>query len=231
MPVTTDQRKLPAGNAPRIDAGARSADSTAAARCAGYAAFSNLTASPHDVDGRAGALNHVDALAGLPFEISVADLLEEFSVAVVDGLKLEYSGLFEVGSQGPPAPIREDLMTGQKGGTREEIVRFYDFFGYRLAERHAWAPDHLSVELEFLHFLCYREASATQDRESFQLAQSDFLERHPKRWVPALLAAARTLAPEAFYTRVLERLDQFLTLDLAWQRSTIRSDAKDGPLG
>jgi DMSO reductase family type II enzyme chaperone len=216
---------------PRIDVAARAADATAAARCACYAVFSDLTASPHDVDGRASASPEPAALSRLPFELSVADLLQEFSACDIDSLKLEYSGLFEVGSQGPPAPIREDLITGQKGGTREEIVRFYDFFGYRLTERYAWAPDHLSVELEFLHFLCFHEASAAQDRESFQLAQADFLERHPKRWVPALLAAARALAPDAFYTRVLDRLDRFLTLDLAWQRSTVRAVEGDGGPG
>jgi DMSO reductase family type II enzyme chaperone len=136
-------------------------------------------------------------------------------------LKSEYSGLFEVGSQGPPVPIREDLQTGQRAGTREDIIRFYDYFGYRLDEHFAWAPDHLSVELEFMHFLCFHEASDSDDPVSWQLAQAEFSERHLHNWVSQLAGAVARLAPESFYCRVLLALQDFIARDLDWQRSTI----------
>jgi DMSO reductase family type II enzyme chaperone len=201
---------------------------TAAPRCRCYAAFSELTASPHDVDALASLRERIGAASGLPFETGLDALLEEFAAADPQRLKAEYSALFEVGSDGPPAPIREDLLTGQKAGTREDIVRFYDFFGYRLADRFAWAPDHLSVELEFMHFLCYHEFRESSDRLSYQLAQADFAERHLLRWVPRLADAVAALAPSSFYSRVVAATRDFVAADRAWQQSTICT-AEDAP--
>ena len=93
---------------------------------------------------------------GEPRTTSVEECINKGELNPED-LKREYSGLFEVGSDGPPVPIREDLHRNQPAKVKESIVRFYDYFGYGLSEKFQWAPDHLSVELEFMHFLCYQE--------------------------------------------------------------------------
>ena len=160
----------------------RAADGTAPGRCVLYAIFSDITASPFDAEPAvAGEAIELKTL-GLPYELpNLEALLQAWREMDRDVLKREYSGLFEVGSNGPPVPIREDLHRDQPAGVREDIVRFYEFFGYGLEEQFAWAPDHLSVELEFMHFLCFQEAesaAAGGDALSFQLAQSDFAERH-----------------------------------------------------
>jgi len=154
------------------------------------------------------------------------ELLREFTERDLDTLKREYSGLFEVGSDGPPCPIREDLQTGQRKGTREDLVRFYGYFNYVLDEKFAWAPDHLAVELEFMHFLCYREASGGDDAASYQLAQVDFSERHLVRWVPELAGSVARAAPDSIYRRVIDVIDRYLAADLAWQRGTISAQAE-----
>jgi DMSO reductase family type II enzyme chaperone len=213
--------------AERTVTASRDADVTAPLRCQCYAAFSELTSSPHDVEAQAAARARLATAAGLPAPLVA--LLEEFVAADAEALKAGYSGLFEVGSQGPPAPIREDLLTGQKAGTREDLVRFFDFFGYRLDDRFAWAPDHLSVELEFMHFLCYHEAREGEDRLSFQLAQADFAGRHLDNWVPQLADAVEQLAPGSFYSRMLATLQDFVASDLAWQASTIVTVRERGP--
>lgn len=199
----------------------RETERTAGLRCQCYAAFSELTASPHDVDARVFNRDRAGIGGGVPYALTLDELIEEFAVADIAWLKSEYSGLFEIGSQGPPAPIREDLLTGQKAGTREDIVRFYDFFGYRLDDRYAWAPDHLSVELEFMHFLCFHEASAAGDVLSYQLAQTDFSARHLHNWIPRLAESVTRLAPDSFYCRVLIALRDFVARDCDWQASTI----------
>ncbi|GMW07492.1 MAG: hypothetical protein AMXMBFR8_22880 [Nevskiales bacterium] len=199
----------------------RATAATAAARCRAYALFSALTASPHDVDTHPLAGVPPPARSDLPYAFDCAALVQEVAAADLLQLKRQYSALFEIGSDGPPAPIREDLMTGQKAGTREDLVRFYDYFGYRLADRYAWAPDHLSVELEFMHFLCYHESRESADRLSYQLAQADFAERHPARWVPRLADAVARLAPGSLYCRVVAATRDFLAADLAWQAGTI----------
>ncbi|MEH6581173.1 MAG: molecular chaperone TorD family protein [Halioglobus sp.] len=62
----------------------------------------------------------------------------------------------------------------------EELTRFYEFFGLG-RDQSADLPDHLSVELEFMHFLSYLEVQESTDvkaRESLFKAQQDFLTRH-----------------------------------------------------
>jgi DMSO reductase family type II enzyme chaperone len=193
----------------------RDTATSAAFRCLCYAAFSELLASPHEVDARAGLLARVgltDALDALLSEVGAAELQQ---------LRSEYSGLFEVGSEGPPVPIREDLQTGQRSGTREDVVRFYDYFGYVLDEKFAWQPDHLSLQLEFMHYLCFRESEQAEEVLSYQLAQLDFAERHLLSWVPRFAAQVETHAPGSLYARVVGALRDFLAEDFAWQTGTI----------
>lgn len=205
----------------RISVSQRDARQTAAARCACYATLSELACSPHDLDPRVSLRDKIDIGTVLDYANGLDGLLREFVELDLDKLKYEYSALFEVGGDGPPCPIREDLQTGQRTGTREDLVRFYNYFNYQLEEKFAWAPDHLSVELEFMHFLCYREASAESDAASYQLAQVDFSERHLVRWVPELAKGVARIASDSVYRRVIDAIEQFLAADYAWQCGTI----------
>lgn len=206
----------------------RQVELTAALRCQAYAAYSELMGSPHDIDPQAGCAAKVGLGESLPHATGLDALLAEVRDADLARLRREYSGLFEVGSDGPPVPVREDLQTGQRGSTREEIVRFYEFFGYELSERFAWAPDHLSVELEFMHYLCFREAEQESSRTACQLAQLDFSRRHLARWIPRLRQATEEQAPGSLYARIVASLDDFVTGDLAWQQATVVEDDEPG---
>jgi len=199
----------------------REIERTAAARCVAFAAWSELTASPHDLDPRVSLAEKQGIGSTLPYAAALDELLREIRDADLHSLKREYSGLFEVGNDGPPVPIREDLQTGQRSGTREDLVRFYNYFDYRLDEKFAWAPDHLSVELEFMHFLCYQEASVDDNANSYQLAQFDFTERHLQRWIPGFADRVAAVSDDAFYVRVMRQLSAFIAADSDWQKSTL----------
>jgi len=206
----------------------RDARLTAPGRCILYAVFSDVVASPFDAEPAVAGESVKIAALDLPYDLSgLETLLQEWRDADKDVLKRDYSGLFEVGSNGPPVPIREDLHRNQPAGVREDIVRFYEFFGYGLEEKFAWAPDHLSVELEFMHFLCFREAQSYEsgdehvDAISFQLAQSDFAERHLCNWVSELAEKILQQQPDAIYGRLIAAMSEFLVKDYEWQQSTI----------
>ncbi len=204
----------------------RDVQQTAAVRCACYGALSELVCSPHDLDPRESLSERIQGdkiEIGKMFDYAngLGSLLREFVELDLDKLKYEYSSLFEIGSDGPPCPIREDLQTGQRAGTREDLVRFYNFFNYKLEEKFAWAPDHLSVELEFMHFLCFREASDDANALSYQLAQVDFSARHLVRWVPELTTSVANTSSDSIYHRVMGLADKFLAADYAWQSGTI----------
>ncbi len=202
----------------------RDAGATAPGRCIMYAIFSDIVASPFDAEPAVAGEDIPIGELGLPFQVgNLEALLQQWRETDKEELKREYSGLFEVGSDGPPVPIREDLHRNQPAGVREDIVRFYEYFGYGLEEKFAWAPDHLSVQLEFMHFLTYKEAEepGTDEALSFQLAQLDFSERHLVNWVSELASKAVGQQPDGLYGQLLVALSEFLVRDFEWQQSTL----------
>jgi len=203
----------------------RETGETAPARCLMYAIFSDIVASPFDAEAAVARDEIQISQISLPYTLTNSDeYVKAWRERNVSNLKSEYSGLFEVGSDGPPVPIREDLHRNQPAGVREDIVRFYDYFGYGLAEKFAWAPDHLSVELEFMHFLAYKESECSaEDAASFQLAQHDFAERHLVIWVSELAQRIVERQPDALYGKLVAALSEFVVKDFEWQRSTIES--------
>ena len=198
----------------------RSPEKTAILRSQGYELFSLLLSSPHDLDTKS-KLNGIPSKIGLPYSLDLSDLMNEFTNRDLGELKKQYSGLFEIGNDGPPAPIREDLFLLQPAGLRENLIRFYDYFGYTLGEKHQWQMDHLSIELEFMYFLCFQEHSITEDRLSYQLAQLDFSTRHLSNWIPNFQNTVKRISPDDLYTKIVVELSKFIKNDIEWQSGTI----------
>ncbi len=205
------------------------------ARSAVYALFSQLVASPFDAPSPVEALPPSDLteLAGqlrarLPYDFNLGPLAlvaADLDESAAERLAADYSGLFEV--SGAQVPLREELCPLTTEKAKEENLRFYDFFGYILAEDRQWAPDHLSVQLEFMHFLSFKgspkEANGESPREedpemlaSYRLAQRDFLERHLCRWFPWVLDGVQRNAREKYWIAVFQALGVFLPADASW---------------
>lgn len=133
-----------------------------------------------------------------------------------DDLAVEYTRLFDVGASGPPCPLYGGLYSGARMKTMEEAVRFYNHFGLSMAESPRELPDHITTQLEFLHFLAFREAEALEaddDPAAFQRAQRDFVSRHPGRWVPRLRERLEKNDPMPFFLELVARLEDFLAHD------------------
>jgi DMSO reductase family type II enzyme chaperone len=192
-------------------------------RCLAYAACSELTASPHELDPRPSLLGRIGLGAALRHASDLDALLLEVGESPLEMLRSRYSNLFEVGDSGPPVPIRAQLAQGARAGALEEVVRYYEHFGYVLGEKIAWQPDHLSVELEFMHFLCFHESQASGSAEAlpFELAQADFANRHLVPWLPAMAARVHEVAARSLYARVIGAVAGFVAADAAWQLGTI----------
>ena len=198
----------------------RSPENTAILRSQGYELFSLLLSSPHDLDTKS-KLNGIPSTTGLPYSLDLSDLMNEFTNRDLVELKKQYSGLFEIGNDGPPAPIKEDLFLLQPAGLREDLIRFYDYFGYTLGEKYEWQMDHLSIELEFMYFLCVQEHNITEDRLSYQLAQLDFSTRHLNNWIPNFQNTLKRISPDDLYTKIVVELSKFIENDIEWQLGTI----------
>jgi DMSO reductase family type II enzyme chaperone len=129
-----------------------------------------------------------------------------------DAFQSEYIRLFEVGARGrAPCPLYSGHHSPDRMRTMEELVRFYNFFGLKIAPGHM--PDHASVELEFMHYLAARQEEEGEDRTSYLLAQRDFLDRQLLNWWPRLATALKRERTVSFYKSLAAFGLQFLQAD------------------
>jgi DMSO reductase family type II enzyme chaperone len=196
----------------------------AAARSRAYGALAQAFEYPDDEyceDIRAGTLRRAlqEILSAVdPGHLEGADWPALEQAGEKDELAVEFTRLFDVGSPAPPCPLCGGLYGGARMKTMEEVIRFYNHFGLTMAETPRELPDHLTTELEFLHFLAFREAEALQrgeDADSFRRAQRDFIARHPGHWIPKLLRRLESQTPMPFLLELVRRIEGLLERDLA----------------
>ena len=106
------------------------------------------------------------------------------------GLAEEYTFLFERDVHCPLYETsyrseREIVLTHDLA----EISGFYGAFGVQVSSLHPDRADHLSLELDFLSFLCAKEAYAVEQgwkgRAALtRKARLRFLQEHPAEWLP-----------------------------------------------
>jgi putative dimethyl sulfoxide reductase chaperone len=184
----------------------RAAAPDIAARSSMYLLLSCAFAYPEGLDRAVADGGLRQALerwrASLPYSLPAAPApLADPAVTAAD-LEAEYIRLFDVGAGGPPCPLYGGVYQGDRMRTMEEATRFYHFFGLHLAPPLRELPDHLSTELEFMHYLTYREAEARQqgtDPAPLLRAERDFLARHPCRWLPRLAERLARQEARPFY--------------------------------
>jgi len=199
----------------------------AAARSDAYRLFATAISYPDSElcdSVRAGEVRDMlrDCLAAIAPELSPDEEAEQALAAAesTDELAVEFTRLFDVGASGPPCPLYGGLYGGDRMKAMEEAVRFYNHFGLSLSEGRSEGPrelpDHISTQLEFLHYLAYREAEALQagtDAGPYQRAQRDFIARQPGAWVPKLCERLAREGAHAYYLVLLSSLSNLLGWD------------------
>lgn len=101
-----------------------------------------------------------------------------------------------------------------------DIAGFYRAFGLDLADDASERPDYLAVELEFLHFLCVKEAYALEHHTPEQVeltldAEVKFLQDHLLCWAPSFARRLQTTAGSGFYKTLGELMAAFLSVETA----------------
>ncbi|MDM7917294.1 MAG: molecular chaperone TorD family protein [Candidatus Eisenbacteria bacterium] len=99
----------------------------------------------------------------------------------------QYIETFEVGAPHPHVPLIESHYLRRDPVPRilHENILFYAAFGLRLSAGSEETSDHLRHQLDFLGYLCEREAAETDSErlEQIRRARSEYLERHVASWV------------------------------------------------
>jgi len=146
-----------------------------------------------------------EAAAGLPYPLSIPEEPGRLADTGPDEetLETEYIRIFDVGGgSGPPCSLYAGNWRGDRLGVMEECLRFYEHFGVGLTEPRPELPDHLTVAMEFMHYLTFRQAEALQANLScgdYVRAQRDFLDRLVLSWFPRMTAKLASQSPPPFY--------------------------------
>jgi DMSO reductase family type II enzyme chaperone len=139
----------------------------------------------------------------------------------------EYIRLFDLGSgRGkPPCTLYGgEYASRPRLDVMEELVRFYGYFDLALSDQDRELPDHLSVELEFPHYLAFRESHALEvnaDPSPYQRAQADFIEPHPGQGMPTMRAKLETQTPLPFFAGLVTLTTEVLRADLGYLKSIV----------
>jgi DMSO reductase family type II enzyme chaperone len=164
-------------------------------------AFSFPTPRLSEAFASGGFLDDLLAAApALPFPLPADEGLRADPALAHEELQQEYIRLFEVGPGRPPCPLYEGSHRSGRMKIMEELVRFYEHFGLR--HEAGDLPDHVCAELEFMHYLAFKEAAALHtgaEHLPYRLAQRDFLRRHLNRWLPRLRLRLEQLDPPGLY--------------------------------
>ena len=143
----------------------------------------------------------------------------------------EYLRLFEVGMGVPPCPLYSGIYRGGRKAVMEELTRFYNFFNLSIEQGAGELPDHLATELEFMHFLAFKELAALHrnvDAAPYRRAQADFLERQLASWLPALEARLGRLSPPPFYVALVWLTNAFVQAEGTRLREILRPPVLEG---
>jgi DMSO reductase family type II enzyme chaperone len=142
-----------------------------------------------------------------------------------------YTGTFDVGTPQPPCPPYEGVYWKgvERSGLLIRIGKFYKHFGLKMnqAEGARELSDHLCAELEFLHFLTFKEAQAREEGKEDELlqgyirAQRDFLAHHPLQWLPQFYARLQAHCPIPFYVWMGKLLAQITRLELDYLNANV----------
>lgn len=136
-------------------------------------------------------------------------------------IQAEYVRVFghSVSQECPPY----EMQYGTEGGVQSQtdvliqLGGFYDTFGFEMpANRGRERVDHLSVELEFMSFMCFREAFAIEnghDERKIGILSSGmkkFIRNHLGRWVPLFCIFTARKAERGFYKDIIDILSIFI---------------------
>ena len=102
-----------------------------------------------------------------------------------------------------------------------DIAGFYSAFGLQLSPDIHERLDHLSVELEFMHYLSYKESYAilhdgTEKLKTVIEAEKKFVKEHIGRWVPLFSGMLKRKADYGFYKILADFTTDWMAFDIAY---------------
>ena len=181
------------------------------------------------IDRINGAIDTASSISLLNIPPLIEDCIREKSL---EDIKTEYTRRFGTFVSSKECPIYETfygkLDIFQQTQELADISGFYRAFGLKFSEDVKKDKfDHLSVELEFMHYLTYKEAYALEnhgdDRVSICVnAEKKLMKGQLGKWVGLFAVLVNKHSKEGFYALSADLLKSFIKLE--WKFLNVRPD-------
>ena len=170
---------------------------------------------------------------------SFGDLQKQLQSATLDDLLGEYLSTFGSETIAVDCPTYEMFFGRshifQQTHELADISGFYRAFGLEVSKddtANRW--DHIAVELEFLHFLTYKQAYAMENHSHDQMkvclkAKKKFLNAHIGKWIQAFAKSVNKKSPSGVYRQVANLANDFVHVDM--EQLEVRTEEIDELLG
>lgn len=170
-----------------------------------------------------GPAQYGQALRGLAE--MVTKCREDDARELLKATRVEYMRLF-VGPKNPVVPVYETLHREKATATSQPMLivsdtavaveAVYRNAGVQLTTHDS--PDHLATELEFLVYLCDKEAAAWDSgnntlAKKWRRMQREFIDEHLGQWAPGLCRQTRDFSNHWFYRYVAWLAETFLAME------------------
>jgi DMSO reductase family type II enzyme chaperone len=144
---------------------------------------------------------------------------ESFS-GEIDDLEIEYSRLFIIPDKKHyVTPYESVYLTGMLSqAPTVQVKRIYDKNGLEISQDFDDFPDHIGIELEYMHYLCNKEAQLWDSKNKEDTIEcldkeKEFLEKHLGVWTQNLSEKILNKSENDFYKGFAELLTAFIEYD------------------
>ena len=149
----------------------------------------------------------------------ISQIKEALSSTDKEKLQREHVLIFTHGFSKECPPY--EIFYGSDGYTQQievlmELGGDYKRYGVELSDKAEERPDHISIELEFMQYLAYKEAYGIQNGhsdEAIEVArdgQKKFILRHLGRWIPLFCQFLSQKAAKGLYLHLAGLLKIFM---------------------
>lgn len=164
------------------------------------------------------------------FSVRMGEAVMQYSN---EDLSAEYAKLF-VGPYEIKAPPYGSLYldSGKKimGDSTLEVTRIYQSTGLSIDDEFKELPDHITVELEFMYYLTYREAEALEkagidEASGYLRTQALFLDNFLGRWIQPFCRKIKEATDNGFYRALAGCVSTFTVNDQAHVKALLKESS------
>ncbi|MFH2060988.1 MAG: molecular chaperone TorD family protein [Pseudomonadota bacterium] len=172
-------------------------------------------------------LKVIDSKA-LPY---INTMISELNTQSIDILTVEYTRLF-IGPYSLPAPPYGSIYIEKErkvmGDSTMDALKHYQDFGLEIAGSLKEVPDHITIELEYLYFLIFKEIESIQFNDpevtqTYMIEQVSFLTDHLNRWVPDFTKNIVVNSGIEFYRSLANMTKTFIEEDIDFLEGVYKS--------